>query len=298
MARPPGKKKIKHSGYVALIGRTNVGKSTFLNAVMEAKIAIVSDKPQTTRKRILGIKTTPSGQIIFFDSPGIHQPYFKLNERMMQDVHHSLFDADLILYFIDIDTRTEDEFALSLFREIDKNVFLVINKIDKYSKGKILERISFFKDIYPWAEVVPISALKGDNLELIEDLIFKYLPENDYFFPVEETTQQSEIFYIAELIREKVLDHTRNELPFTTMVKIEEMTQKEKVLFIRAEIYVERPSQRRIIIGKRGHMIKSIGEQARAEIEEHVEKQVFLDLYIKVAPNWRDSHFILDDLNQ
>lgn len=298
MGRTPGKKNVKHSGYVALIGRTNVGKSTFLNAVMEAKISIVSDKPQTTRKRILGIKTTPRGQIIFFDSPGIHQPYFKLNERMMQDVHHALFDADLILYFIDIDTRTEDEFALSLFREIDKNVFLVINKIDKHSKGIILERISFFKDIYPWAEVVPISALKGDNLELIEDLIFKYLPENDYFFPVEETTQQSERFYISELIREKVLDHTRHELPFTTMVKIEEMTHKERVLFIRAEIYVERSSQRRIIIGKHGHLLKSIGEQARAEIEEHVEKPVYLDLFIKVAPNWRDSYFILDDLNQ
>lgn len=290
--------QVKHSGYVALIGRTNVGKSTFLNAIMEAKIAIVSSKPQTTRKQILGIKTTEKGQIVFFDSPGIHKPHFRLNEKMMKDVYASLTDADLILYFIDISDRKQDEFVLSLLTDLKKNVFLVINKIDKFGKGKILQKIDQFKEVYPWTEIVPISALKEINLVLLEELIYKYLPENRGFYPDDELTLQTEKFYAAELVREKVLLMAEDELPFTTTVKVEEITDKEKVLYIRAEIYVESLSQKKILVGKHGNFVKLVGKLARKELEDYYDRKVYLDLFIKVVANWRNSPFILSQLDE
>lgn len=287
----------RHSGYVALIGRTNVGKSTFLNAIMEAKISIVSNKPQTTRKQILGIKTSERGQIIFFDSPGIHKPHFSLNERMMKDVHASLMDADLVLYFIDVSDRRGDEFILSMLKNIKKHVFLVINKIDKFSKGKVLDQINRLKDFYPWAEIVPISALKELNVDLLEDLIFKYLPENNYFYPEEEFTLQTEKFYVSEMIREKVLQLAEDELPFTTTVAIEEITDKDKLIYIRAEIYVETQSQKKILVGKHGNFVKTVGTLARKDLEDYYDKQVFVDLFIKVVPGWRNSPYVLSQLD-
>ena len=291
-----GQENKKHSGYVALVGRTNVGKSTFLNNILETKVSIVSNKPQTTRKQILGIKTTPKGQIVFFDSPGIHRPYFKLNEKMMKDVHASLFDADIILYFIEIEDRKEDEFALSLFRDLDKTTLLVINKIDKFGKGKILGKIDYFKDIYPWNEIVPISALKGTSIDLVEDLLYKYLPEGEGFYPEDEYTLQTEKFYVSELIREKVLLNADAELPFTTTVCVEEMADRGKVMYIRAEIYVEKHSQKKIIVGKQGNFVKLIGTLARKDLEDYFEKQVYVDLFVKIVPNWRNSLAILSQL--
>ncbi|MCP5108644.1 MAG: GTPase Era [bacterium] len=288
----------RHSGYVALIGRTNVGKSTFLNAIMETKISIVSDKPQTTRKQILGIKTTEKGQIIFFDCPGIHKPYFKLNEGMMKDVHSSLLDADLVLYFMEIDDTREDDFALNMFENAKKPVFLVINKIDKYNKAKVLGKIERFKDSFKWNEIVPLSALKGINVDLIEELIYKYLPENDNFYPDEEYTLQTQRFYVSELIREKVLVSSRAELPFITTVKVEEITDKEKVWYIRAEIYVETHSQKKILVGKHGNFVKNIGELARKDLEDYFEKQVYVDLFVKVVPNWRNSPHVLSQIEE
>lgn len=290
------KKEKKHSGYVALIGRTNVGKSTFLNYLMEMKVSIVSNKPQTTRKQILGIKTTKKGQIIFFDSPGIHKPYFKLNEKMMKDVHNSLLDADIILYFIEIDDKKEDEFAISLFHDLNKNVFLIINKIDRCNKAVVLERINHFKDVYQWSEIVPVSALKGNNMDLIEDLIYKYLPENDHLYPDEEYTLQTEKFYVAEIVREKILHTTRAELPFTTTVKVEEINKKKNINYVRAEIYVETRSQKKILIGKKGNFIKNIGELARKDLEDYFDKKVYLDLFIKVVPDWRNSVQVLNEI--
>ncbi len=289
-------KRKKHSGYVALIGRTNVGKSTFLNNIMETKISIVSNKPQTTRKQILGIKTGAKGQIIFFDSPGIHRPHFKMNEKMMNDVHNSLLDADIILYFIEVENRREDEFALSLFQGLNKTVFLVINKIDKCNKGVVLERIDMFKDTFKWAEIVPISALNGNNIDLLEELLYKYLPEGEYLFPDEQYTLQSEKFYTAEIIREKILHITRDEIPYTTSVKVEEIDKKENVVYIRAEIYVETNSQKKILIGKKGNLVKNIGAAARKELEEYFEFKVFLDLFIKVVPGWRNSIQVLQEI--
>jgi GTP-binding protein Era len=289
-------KPTKHSGYVALMGRTNVGKSTFLNTIMDSKISIVSDKPQTTRRQILGIKTTEKGQIIFFDSPGIHKPYFKLNEKMMKDVHNSLLDTDIILYFVTIDDQNKDEFTINMIEGLKKTTFLIINKIDKYNKAKVLKKIDFYQKLFDWDEIVPISALNGDNVDHLENLIFQYLPESDYFFPPEEFTQQSERFYVAELIREKLLNFTRNELPFTTTVKVQEITEREKVFYIRAEIFVESHSQKKIVVGKQGSLIKQIGETARVDLEDYFDMKVFLDLFVKVVPNWRNSSQVLKEL--
>lgn len=287
------KNKARHSGYVALLGRTNVGKSTFLNALLEAKVAIVSDKPQTTRKKILGIKTTDRGQVIFFDCPGIHKPHYKLNELMMKEVNEALHDADLILYFIDIGDAKQDEFIFSQLQRAGKPVFLVINKIDKLNKARILEKIQSYRDMFPWKEIVPISALKGDNLELIEDLIFSYLPEGENFYPAEETTLQTEHFFLGELIREKVLGLVEDELPFTTTLKVEEVKDRGEVVYVRAEIFVETRAQKKIIVGKQGNLIKQIGTQARASLEEYFAKKVFLELFVKIVPGWRNSPLII-----
>jgi GTP-binding protein Era len=290
--------KTRHSGYVALLGRTNVGKSTFINALLGSKVAIVSDKPQTTRRRILAIKTTARGQIIFFDCPGIHKPHFKLNELMMKSVNDALFDADLILYFIDLAFPKEDDFIISLLEKAGKKVFLVINKIDKLNKGKVLEKIEHEKNVFPWQEIVPISALKGDNLELIEELIFNVLPEGENFFPDDTTTQQSENFYVGELIREKMLERVEDELPFTTTIKIEEIKDRGEVILVRAEIYVESRAQKKIVIGKNGSMIKGIGQEARQALEAYFGKKVFLDLFVKIVPGWRNSNGVIQTIVQ
>jgi GTPase len=286
----------RHSGYVALIGRTNVGKSTFLNAIMKTKVAIVSDKPQTTRKRILGIKTNERGQMIFFDSPGVHKPHFKLNERMMKEVEDALMESDLILYFIDIDDDREDEFLLSMIRRSGKTVFLIINKIDKYSKSRALESIRFFKDIYDWKEIVPVSAKTGDNIDVVENLIYDNLPAGDDFFPAEQWTSQSENYYVAELIREKLLHWIRDELPFITGVKIEEIKDRGETVYIRAEIYVETHSQKKIIIGSKGGMIKQVGLETRRELENYFAKKVYIDLFVKIVPDWRNSPQVIAEI--
>lgn len=286
----------KHSGYVAIIGRTNVGKSTFLNYILETKVSIVSPSPQTTREQILGIKTVPRGQIVFFDSPGIHKPHFKLNEKMMKAVHHSLMDADIILYFVEIGDKREDEFILNLIKNLHKTTFLIINKIDRVNKARILTQIDQFREQYPWSEIIPLSALKGDNVGRLEDLIFEYLPEGEYIFSPEEYTRQTEKYYIAELIREKILNLSRQELPFTTGVKIQEITERETVFYVRADIYVETLGQKKIIVGKHGTLVKQIGETARIDIEDYFDKKVFLDLFVKIVPNWRNSPIVLKDI--
>lgn len=288
--------KGRRAGYVALVGRTNVGKSTFLNALLEAKIAIVSGKPQTTRRKILGIKTTEEGQVVFFDCPGIHKPHFRLNERMMKEVRDALHDADLVLFFVDIGAAEHDEFIFDLLRESGKGVFLVINKIDKLNKGRVLEKIHEYKDAFAWKEIVPISALKGDNLDLIEKLIFQYLPEGENFYPAEETTLQGQNFYVGELVREKVLDQVEDELPFTTTLKVEEIADRGDTVYVRAEIYVETTSQKKIVIGRQGGLIKRIGTDGRAALEEYFAKKVFLDLHVKIVPNWRNSPQVLHEI--
>jgi GTPase len=301
---PPAKPLFK-VGYVALLGRPNVGKSTLINALLGQKIAIVSDKPQTTRISILGIKTTPKGQIIFIDNPGIHKPLHSLNRRMMSFVFSSLETADVLCLLID---ATEpyghgDAFVIETLRRVTKPLFLLINKVDLLRKDRILSIIERYKDLLPFREIIPISALRGDNVSLFEELVFKTLPDAEKIYSDEEISDQSEKFLLAEIIREKVLNHVEEELPFSTAVYIEDIEKKKQsdaegvphpLTVIRASIFVERDNHRKIIIGRQGSLIKTIGIEARKEIEEILETKVYLALQVRVRPQWRDSEDVLD----
>jgi GTPase len=301
---PPAKPLFK-VGYVALLGRPNVGKSTLINALLGQKIAIVSDKPQTTRISILGIKTTPKGQIIFIDNPGIHKPLHSLNRRMMSFVFSSLETADVLCLLID---ATEpyghgDAFVIETLRRVTKPLFLLINKVDLLRKDRILSIIDRYKDLLPFREIIPISALRGDNVSLFEELVFKTLPDAEKIYSDEEISDQSEKFLLAEIIREKVLNHVEEELPFSTAVYIEDIEKKKQsdtegvlhpLTVIRASIFVERDNHRKIIIGRQGSLIKTIGTEARKEIEEILETKVYLALQVRVRPQWRDSEDVLD----
>jgi GTP-binding protein Era len=311
-------KQTYHTGYVSLIGRPNVGKSTLLNALIGQKIAIVSDKPQTTRVSILGIKTTERGQIIFIDNPGIHKPLHLMNRRMMNYVYSSLETADLILLLIDATKKFGhgDQYVLDTLKKVSRPVFLLINKVDAIKKENILLIIDQYKDLLPFKEIIPISALKGDNLDRLEELIYQYLPEAEKIYSDEEISDQSEKFLLSEIIREKILNHVEEELPYTTAVVINSIeketlpaktktgsrkkkaateTPAEKQLVrISAEILVEKENHKGIIIGRKGSMIKTIGSEARKEMEEILESKVFLDLSVRVREKWRDSEEVLD----
>jgi GTP-binding protein Era len=307
-------------GYVALIGRPNVGKSTLLNKMLGQKVAIISNKPQTTRISILGIKTTKKGQIIFIDNPGIHKPLHSLNKRMMNFVYSSLQTANLICLLIDATQKFGhgDEFVLETLRNITTPLFLLINKVDIVKKENILLIIDKYKDLLDFKEIIPISALKGINVDVLEEEIYEFLPEAEKVFSDDEISDQSQRFILSEIIREKLLAHVKQELPFVTAVyieNIEERTkeaeeaqetrletsasdsqakQKKPVIYIRASIFVEKDTHRKIIIGRQGHLIKMIGTEARREIEQILGTRIFLDLHIKVREKWRDSADVLD----
>lgn len=307
-----------HTGYVSMIGRPNVGKSTLLNSIIGQKIAIVSDKPQTTRVSILGIKTTPRGQIIFIDNPGIHKPLHLMNKRMMNYVYSSLEMADLILLLIDATKKFGhgDQYVLDTLKKTSRPVFLLINKVDAVKKENILLIIDKYKDLFPFREIIPISALKGDNLDRLENLIYDYLPEAEKIYSDEEISDQSEKFLLSEIIREKILNHVEEELPYTTAVvinsiertklpaktgstgkkkkSVQEASSEKELVRISAEILVEKENHKGIIIGRKGSMIKTIGSEARKEMEDILESKVFLDLSVRVRERWRDSEEILD----
>jgi GTP-binding protein Era len=300
------KKPAVRVGTVALLGRPNVGKSTLINALLGQKIAIVSNKPQTTRISILGIKTSDRGQIIFIDNPGIHKPLHSLNRRMMNFVFSSLETADLLCLLVDATQPFGhgDEFVIEVLRKIKlRPIFLLINKVDAVRKDKVLPIIERYKDLLPFKEIVPISALTGINLVVLEDLILKALPEAEKIYSDDEISDQSERFLLAEIIREKVLNHVEQELPFETAVYIdgiEKKTQADKdgnprpLTYIQASVFVEKDNQRKIIIGRGGSLIKTIGTEARREIEEVLETKVYLALQVRWRPQWRDSDDVLD----
>ncbi len=283
------------SGFVSIIGRPNVGKSTLLNSLMGKKVAIVSRTPQTTRHRILGIKTSEKGQLVFVDNPGIHKPLHKLNEIMMERVYESLKDSDLILLIVDVTQAygKGDEFVVNLLREAKHPKFLLINKIDIISKGKILPVIDLYREILNFKEIIPISALNGTNLELLEELIYKYLPEGELLFPPETTTNISDRFLISEIIREKLLHRSREELPYSIGVFVENLEDREEVLYIYAIVYVEKESHKGIIIGKGGSNLKIVGTRARGELEFIFGKKIYLDIVVKVKKRWRDDSTVL-----
>jgi len=296
-------------GYVALIGRPNVGKSTLLNYMLGEKIAIISDKPQTTRANILGIKTTPKGQVIFVDNPGIHKPLHKLNKRMMSFVYSSFETADLVTLLIDATQKYGhgDEFVIETMKKISTPIFLLINKVDIVRKDKILLIIDRYKDLMDFKEIIPISALRGVNVDILEDKIYDFLPEAEKIYADDDTTVQSDRFLFSEIIREKLLSHVARELPWVTAVYIDSIEdhpessspekpseKRRQKTSISATIFVEKESQRRIVIGKRGHLIKAIGTEARKELENILGTHVYLDLWVKVKENWRDKADVLD----
>lgn len=282
------------SGFVALIGRPNVGKSTFINQVMKQKISIISPKPQTTRNQIRGIYTTESEQIIFIDTPGVHKPKTQLGEFMNKESLSTLNDVDLILWVIDgsEDYGKGDEYLLKEFAKINMPIILVVNKIDLIkNKGKLMENIVKFTENLKFEEVFYISALNGDNVDILLTKISSFLEEGPMYYPEDQFSDHPEYFIISEIIREKVLLLTREEVPHSIAVVVEEMSTDEEnpnLTNIRATIYVERQSQKKIIIGNKGEMIKNVGTLARKDIVMLLGQKVFLELWVKVETDWRN----------
>ena len=289
----------RKSGVVALIGRPNAGKSTLLNRVIGEKIAIVSDKPQTTRTRITGVLTRPEGQIVFLDTPGVHKPGYKLNRRMMAIVTDALSTVDLILLMIDATKPMGhgDQFVLEMLKRVETRAFLLPNKVDALrDKTRLLPLIGRYTSERPFAEVIPISALTGDGAELLIRKTLESLPSGPMLYPEDEMTDQPERVLAAELVREKILQVTGEELPYVTAVVTERWEDAQDITKIHCLIYVERPSHRAIIIGKAGARLKDIGTAARADIEKLLDRRVFLNLFVKVRERWRDDERTLNEL--
>lgn len=285
------------SGFVALIGRPNVGKSTLMNYIVGHKIAIMSDKPQTTRNKIRAVYTSDEGQIVFLDTPGIHKPHSKLGEYLVKIAEDALNEVDLVLFLIDAEQGygPGDQYIIDQLKRVKTPVFLVVNKIDRVHPNDLLPLIDKYRKLYDFKEVVPISALQGNNISTLIRLILENLPEGPQYYPPDLVTDHPERFIIGELIREKVLLLTREEVPHSVAVVVEEVTLREnkETVYIRAEIYTERPSQKAILIGKNGSLLKEIGRLAREEIERLLGNKVYLDLWVKVKEDWRNRDFLL-----
>lgn len=284
------------SGFITIIGRPNVGKSTFLNYVIGQKIAIMSDKAQTTRNTIQGVLTMDDAQLVFIDTPGIHKPKHRLGDFMVKVATNTLNEVDLILYMINATEEfgRGEQFILEKLKNVNTNVFLVINKIDLIHPDKLIEIIAQYKDKYNFAEIIPISALQGNNVERLLEVIKEYMPEGPQYYPSDQVTDHPERFIIAELIREKVLHLTREEVPHSVAVIIEKIDKRDNgTLHIMAAIIVERNSQKGIVIGKQGKMLKEIGKRARIDIENLLGSKVFLELWVKVQKDWRDKANLL-----
>ena len=292
----------KRCGHIALVGRPNAGKSTLLNQLIGEKISIVSDKPQTTRHRILGMIHDEEKQLIFVDTPGIHRPGFRLNERMMAVVHGALREVDVVIHLVDASEKfgKGEAFALDLVNAFQGPVLLALNKIDLISKGRLLPMIDSYNGLGKYSAIVPISAAKKDGVQILIDQTAALLPEREFLFPVDQYTDQLERTLVSEVVREKVLANTRQELPYSTAVQIEEFDESDRAQgFVRigASIIVERPGQKKIVIGRGGQMVKTIGTAARKEIEKLLQvRRVYLALNVKVTPDWRNRDHLLNEL--
>ncbi len=288
------------SGYVAFIGRPNAGKSTLLNRLVGEKIAAVSDKPQTTRFRIQGVTTKPEGQMVFVDTPGVHRPGYELNRRMMAAVQDALLQVDLVCLIRDASTATGqgDRFVLELIQRSEKPALLLLNKIDKLKdKTALLPLIEWYKGEYDWREVIPISALRGSMTDVLQNEIIKHLPEGEPLFGEDELTDQSMRSLVAEIVREKILQTTGEEIPYVTAVVTEKWEEvREDFTRIYCAIFVERSSQKKIVIGKGAALLKEIGTRARQEIEQLLGHHCHLQLFVKVEENWRNKEHLLDEM--
>lgn len=286
------------SGFVTLVGRPNVGKSTLLNAILGQKVAIISDKPQTTRNRIHGIYTDGRGQIIFLDTPGIHKPKSRLGEYMVKVAERTLNEVDIVCWIVDVEAElgAGDRFVAGLLKQIETPIFLLVNKIDRVHPERLLPFIDQFRQLLSFAEVIPISALQGNNVRTVIDHIYQRLSEGPKYYPEDQLTDHPEQFIVAELIREKILYKTREEIPHSIAVIIEEMERrhdKKGTVYIRGTIFTERQSQKGILIGKRGHMLKEVGQEARQDVEHLLGSPVYLDLWVKVKADWRNEEHTL-----
>ena len=279
------------SGFVSIVGRPNSGKSTLLNHLVGDKISIVTDKPQTTRNVIRGIVTRPDGQVVFLDTPGIHKPIHKMNERMMRFVRESMGEVDLIMLIVD---TTEpfgrgDEFTLELIKPVPAPKILLLNKIDQLQKKNLLPIIDRYSKLAEFKEVIPISALTGENTELLMETVFKNLSEGPMYYPEDQISDQPARAISAEIVREKLILLTREELPYSTAVVIDRFEEQEKIDRIYATIFVERESQKGMVIGKGGSLLKQVGSEARREMEAFFERKIYLELHVKVKKDWRDD---------
>jgi len=288
------------SGFVSILGRPNVGKSTLLNALIGTKVAIVADKPQTTRTGIQGVLTLPEGQVVFIDTPGIHKARSKLNKRMMESVREALHERDLLLYVADATggfTESDRE-ALRLVKKSGAPVLLVLNKIDRVkAKSALLPLLDQYRQEYDFAEYFPVSAMKGSGLKELKTAILARLPQGPAYFPPDHITDQPERFLATELIREKIILGTREEVPHSVAVMVDRWEETPAITRIYATIRVERPGQKAIVIGKKGAMLVKIGTAARLEMEKLFGVKIYLDLHVRVQPGWRDEAAFLDALD-
>lgn len=289
------------SGFVSLLGRPNAGKSTLLNRIVGHKLAIVSDKPQTTRTRIVGVKNYDEGQVVFLDTPGVHKPMHRMNVRMVDLAIEAMREVDVLALVVDASVKPGpgDHYMIDLIKDVKAPVILVLTKVDLVAKNTLLPLIDHYRKAYPFAEIVPLSATDGTNVDVLEKLFLQYLPDGDPLYPPDYVTDQPERFFASEIIREQVLQLTHDELPFSTAVVIdrfEEPAEGSKLLNLYATILVDRESQKPIVVGKAGAMIKKIGTAARLELEQYFGSRVFLDLHVKVKSEWRDDERLLDEL--
>lgn len=289
------------SGFVALVGRPNAGKSTLLNRLVGTKLAIVSSTPQTTRNRIVGVRTLPGGQVAYLDTPGVHKPLRRLNSRMMDVARSAIREVDAVALIVDITAADGggDRFVREMVARADRPAVVVLNKIDLVAKPEILPRIAAWQTYGLDAPIVPVSAATGENIDRLEAVFLDLLPESEPLFPDDYLTDQPEKFFAAELVREQVLRHTHAELPFSTAVvvdKFEEPEEERGLMRLYCTILVERPSQKPILLGKGGSMIKAIGTAARHALESFFDTRVYLDLHVKVKEDWRDDPRTLNDL--
>lgn len=285
-------------GFVGLIGRPNAGKSTLLNALLKEKVAIVSEKPQTTRSEIRGIYNSETAQIIFTDTPGIHKPRNRLGSRLNKQASFTMLGVDLIYLFIDasVESKEGDEYVLRMLESVDVPVFLILNKVDLISKEKIMVLLQQWQSRYPFAEFFPLSALKDPKFTDLISTTEKYLPESPVLYPTDMTSDQSENFRIAEIIREQVFLQTEEEVPHATAVYVENKKSDSKGVYLQAVILVERSGQKGIIIGKQGAQLKKIGTNARKELEALLKKKVYLELFVRVEKDWRDQEHKITEL--
>jgi GTP-binding protein Era len=288
------------AGFVALVGRPNAGKSTLLNRIVGHKLAIVSDKPQTTRTRIAGVKNYDDGQVVFVDTPGVHKPTHRMNVRMVDIALDAMRDVDVVALVVDASVKAGpgDRHLLKLVGELSKPAILVLNKVDVIAKSKLLPIIDQYSRAHRFAEIVPASAADGTNVDVLERLFVQYLPEGEPLYPADYVTDQSDRFFIGEIIREQVLQSTHDELPFSTAVIVDrvEPAADDGIMNIFGTIVVDRESQKPIVIGRAGTMIKKIGTAARVELERYLDSRVFLDLHVKVRSEWRDNERLLDEI--